>query len=208
MHRTTVQERYLKQAIRQAPLARASADRALHGTIGYPKLRFAVHRAIVRQKVLNVARLGVLQARVQHLLALLVKPTPKPVSVAVAPAVSAGETVQAAKAIAYAFSKLGDPYVWGATGPAAFDCSGLVQAAWAAAGVSIPRTTYEQASVLPQVPRSALRPGDLLYFNGNDHVAIYIGGGELIDAPHTGAVVEKVPFAGWFSETFDAAVRP
>lgn len=208
LHRTTVQERYLKQEIRQVPSVRANIDRQLHWTLGYPELRVAVRRAIGRQKRLHIARLNALQARVLSLLALLAPPPPKPVSVAVAPAVDPGASAMAAKAIAYAFSKLGDPYVWGATGPDVFDCSGLVQAAYAFAGVSIPRTTYEQASVLPQVPRDALRPGDLLYFNGNDHVAIYIGGGELIDAPHTGAVVEKVPFAGWFAETFDAAVRP
>lgn len=117
-------------------------------------------------------------------------------------------STQAQKAVAYAYSKLGDPYVYGATGPSSFDCSGLVQAAWAAAGVSIPRTTYEQVAALPSVSRSALQPGDLLFFDGDGHVAIYVGGGYLIDAPQTGMDVQKVAFSGWYSQSFNSAARP
>ncbi len=76
----------------------------------------------------------------------------------------------AGQAVAYAYSKLGDPYVYGATGPSSFDCSGLVQAAWASAGVAIPRTTYEQVAALPAVSTSDLQPGDLLFFDGDGHV--------------------------------------
>lgn len=115
---------------------------------------------------------------------------------------------QAGKAVAYAYSKLGDPYVYGATGPGSFDCSGLVQAAWAAAGVSIPRTTYEQVAALPAVSTSNLQPGDLLFFSGDSHVGIYVGGGYLIDAPQTGSNVEKVALAGWYSANLDSAARP
>ena len=115
---------------------------------------------------------------------------------------------QGEKAVAFAFSKLGLPYLWGGTGPTGYDCSGLVQAAWAAAGVAIPRTTYEQVAALPAVSRSALEPGDLLFFDGDGHVGIYVGGGYLIDAPHTGAFIEKVPFAGWYSQSFVSAARP
>ncbi len=114
----------------------------------------------------------------------------------------------AGKAVAYAYSKLGDPYVYGATGPNSFDCSGLVQAAWAAAGVSIPRTTYEQVAALPAVSTSNLQPGDLLFFAGDSHVGMYVGGNELIDAPQTGLTVEKVPLSGWYSANLDSAARP
>ncbi|MGP7996656.1 MAG: NlpC/P60 family protein [Streptosporangiaceae bacterium] len=114
----------------------------------------------------------------------------------------------AGAAVAYAYSKLGDPYVYGATGPDTFDCSGLVQAAWAAAGVSIPRTTYEQVAALPAVSTSDLQPGDLLFFAGDSHVGMYVGGGYLIDAPQTGEDVEKVPLAGWYSANLDSAARP
>jgi cell wall-associated NlpC family hydrolase len=114
----------------------------------------------------------------------------------------------AGQAVAYAYSKLGDPYLYGATGPSSFDCSGLVQAAWASAGVAIPRTTYEQVAALPAVSTSALQPGDLLFFDGDGHVGIYVGGGYLIDAPQTGLNVEKVALSGWYSANLDSAARP
>jgi cell wall-associated NlpC family hydrolase len=98
--------------------------------------------------------------------------------------------------------------VWGATGPSSFDCSGLAQAAWGSVGVSIPRTTYEQWAALPHISTSALEPGDLLYFDGIGHVAIYVGDGQIIDAPETGRDVEKIPLAGWYASTLVGAARP
>src|SRR5262249_45634723 len=95
-------------------------------------------------------------------------------------------TTQADKAVAFAYGQLRKPYVWGATGPASYDCSGLVQAAWASVGVAIPRTTYEQWAALPHVPMSAIQPGDLIFFDGIGHVAIYVGNNMIIDAPQPG----------------------
>jgi cell wall-associated NlpC family hydrolase len=120
------------------------------------------------------------------------------------PDVSQGE-----KAVAFAFAQIGCPYVFGGTGPCedGFDCSGLTQAAWAAAGVAIPRTSEEQAD-LPAVPESDLEPGDILEFIGDGHVGIYVGNNELIDAPQTGEDVQEVAFTGWYQENFDGAVRP
>lgn len=116
---------------------------------------------------------------------------------------------QADKAVAFAYAQLGKPYVWGAAGPSSYDCSGLVSAAWAAAGVSIPRITYDQWASLPHIPMSDLQPGDLILYNGESHVSIYVGGGYIIDAPHTGAVVEKVlESTGWYAGSADGAVRP
>jgi len=117
-------------------------------------------------------------------------------------------STQAEKAVAFAYAQLGKPYQWGATGPGSYDCSGLAQAAWAAAGVSIPRTTYAQWAALPHVSTSALEPGDLLYFDGVGHVAIYVGGGDIIDAPQTGMDVQKVALAGWYESTLVGAARP
>ena len=117
-------------------------------------------------------------------------------------------STQGGKAVAFAYAQLGKPYQWGATGPGSFDCSGLAQAAWAAAGVSIPRTTYAQWAALPHISTSALEPGDLLYFDGIGHVAIYVGGGYLIDAPQTGMDVQKVPLSGWYASTLVGAARP
>ena len=117
---------------------------------------------------------------------------------------------QADTAVAFVYKQLGCPYVYGGTGPcnAGFDCSGLVQAAWAAAGISIPRDTYEQWAALPHVPTSQLQPGDLLYFAGESHVGMYVGGGYLIDAPVPGQNVEKVALSGWYSANLDGAARP
>ncbi len=117
-------------------------------------------------------------------------------------------STQAEKAVAFAYAQLGKPYQWGATGPGSYDCSGLAQAAWGAAGVSIPRTTYEQWAALPHVATSAIAPGDLLYLDGIGHVVIYVGNGYIIDAPQTGLDVEKVQLAGWYAATLVGAARP
>jgi cell wall-associated NlpC family hydrolase len=120
-------------------------------------------------------------------------------------------TTQAGKAVAFVYAQLGCPYVYGGTGPChmGFDCSGLVQAAWAAAGVQIPRDTYEQWAALPHVPLSSMEPGDLLIYNGEGHVAMYVGGGYIIDAPQTGMNVEKIPEStGWYASTLDGVLRP
>jgi peptidoglycan DL-endopeptidase CwlO len=118
-------------------------------------------------------------------------------------------STQAGKAVAFAYAQLGKPYQWGATGPGSYDCSGLVQAAWAAAGVTIPRVTYDQWAALPHVATSAIQPGDLLFYDGIGHVVMYVGGGYIIDAPQTGLNVQKLPMnTGWYASTFDGAVRP
>jgi cell wall-associated NlpC family hydrolase len=101
---------------------------------------------------------------------------------------------RAAQAVSFAYSALGKPYVWGATGPSSFDCSGLTQAAWRSAGVSLPRTTYTQINAGERVSRSQLAPGDLLFFySGITHVGLYIGDGKMIHAPRPGAPVRIAP---------------
>jgi len=118
---------------------------------------------------------------------------------------------QAQKAVAFAYAQLGCPYVYGGTGPCqrGYDCSGLAQAAWAAAGVQIPRDSYSQWAGLPHVPLSSIEPGDLLIYNAEGHVAIYVGGGYIIDAPHTGLNVEKIPESTpWYASSLDGVLRP
>ncbi len=120
-------------------------------------------------------------------------------------------STEADKAVEFIYDQLGCPYVYGATGPCddGFDCSGLVQAAWASAGVSIPRDTYEQWAALPHISVSALEPGDLLFYDSVGHVAMYVGDGEIIDAPQTGMDVEKIPMStSWYAENFVGAARP
>jgi len=118
-------------------------------------------------------------------------------------------TTQADKAVAFAYAQLGKPYIWGGTGPEGYDCSGLVQAAWAAAGVAIPRTTYEDWDDLPHIPVSEMQPGDLIIYNAEGHVGMYVGGGYIIDAPHTGADIERVPYdESWYIDNEDGVLRP
>jgi peptidoglycan DL-endopeptidase CwlO len=99
-----------------------------------------------------------------------------------------------------AVSRLGMPYVWGGDGPTVFDCSGLVQWSLARAGVVMPRVAAEQALAGPKVPLSELEPGDLLFYHTDptapdyiSHVAIYLGGGKMLQAPMPGLDVEIVP---------------
>ncbi|WP_374775443.1 NlpC/P60 family protein [Streptomyces sp. NBC_01310] len=101
---------------------------------------------------------------------------------------------RAARAVAFAYGAIGKPYVWGATGPASFDCSGLTQAAWRSAGVSLPRTTYTQINAGRRVSRDQLAPGDLVFFySGVTHVGLYIGNGQMVHAPRPGSTVRLAP---------------
>ncbi|MEU8570560.1 C40 family peptidase [Streptomyces pathocidini] len=111
-----------------------------------------------------------------------------------------------ARAISYAVAQLGKPYVWGAEGPRAFDCSGLTSQAWAHAGRAIPRTSQLQWRRLQKVPLRELRPGDLVvYFKDATHVAIYIGNGKVVQAPRPGARIKVSPIA---ANPLLGAVRP
>lgn len=119
--------------------------------------------------------------------------------------VSAGVSSTASRAVAYATAHLGRPYVYGATGPYSFDCSGLMQASYRAAGKSIPRTSYAQLGAYRRVSLSALRPGDIVGYYGGEHVGMYVGHGTVIHAPHTGTVVKR---AALRSMPIAWAVRP
>ncbi len=89
-------------------------------------------------------------------------------------------TPQAWTAMDFAWAQVGKRYCWGGTGPACFDCSGLVQRAWGAAGVRLPRTADAIASELPEVPLDRVQPGDILWWPG--HVGLYAGGGWEVEA--------------------------
>ncbi|MER6223663.1 NlpC/P60 family protein [Streptomyces sp900105755] len=116
---------------------------------------------------------------------------------------------KAAKAIAFARAQIGKPYVWGATGPGSYDCSGLSQAAWKAAGVSLPRTTYDQVNAGTTVSLADALPGDLVFFYDDvSHVGIYLGNGMMIHAPKPGAYVreESIYYGG--ESIIHSVVRP
>jgi len=118
----------------------------------------------------------------------------------------------AATAVQWAFQELGKPYVWAAAGPNSFDCSGLTQYVWAKAGVYLAHYTGAQWNEGTRVPRSQLAPGDLVFFVGSDgtyavpgHVGIYVGHGQMIDAPYTGVNVRE---ESAFASDYVGAVRP
>jgi cell wall-associated NlpC family hydrolase len=111
-----------------------------------------------------------------------------------------------------AMSRKGMPYIWGAAGPASFDCSGLVQWSFARAGITMPRVAADQALAGPAVPVSQLQPGDLLFYHTDptaptyiSHVAIYLGHGWMLQAPEPGMDVEIVPAD--FGSEFAGAIR-
>jgi len=111
----------------------------------------------------------------------------------------------AAAALAFAYAQLGKPYRFGGAGPGSYDCSGLTMRAWGAAGVSLAHSSSAQQHEGRPVSLSALQPGDLVFWgNPAYHVAIYIGGGRIIAAPHTGTVVQIQAIWGRPS----GAVRP
>jgi peptidoglycan DL-endopeptidase CwlO len=133
-------------------------------------------------------------------------PVPAPAPAAAPAAVRSG--VQSA--IAFAKAQLGEPYRWGGTGPTSWDCSGLTQGAWGAAGVYLPHYSVAQYYAGTPIPIGSARPGDLLFWSSNGspsgihHVALYLGGGDFIEAPHTGADVRYNSIYSWYP---DFAVR-
>jgi cell wall-associated NlpC family hydrolase len=115
------------------------------------------------------------------------------VAPAVAPAAApaAGGSAAAQTAVNTALAQVGDPYVWGAGGPNSFDCSGLTQYAYAAAGISLPHSSSMQSRMGTPVSRSALQPGDLIFFYSPvSHVAMYIGNGQMVHASTSGQPVK------------------
>ncbi|MGD9622248.1 MAG: C40 family peptidase [Mycolicibacterium sp.] len=151
---------------RELMLRRAARLRAQHRVVSSARAR-----ALRRLALLRALRYRGIDP--QRLAALQLPGAPNP---------------RAATAVRYALSKLGCPYVWGATGPNQFDCSGLVQQAWRSAGVPLSRTTYDMIHQGVAVPRAAIAPGDLV-FPHTGHVQMYVGNGQVVEAPYSGANV-------------------
>jgi len=123
-----------------------------------------------------------------------------------APVADVAASGSAGAAVEYALAQVGDAYVYGASGPDAFDCSGLTTMAWAAAGVSLPRSSSAQYASGPQIAASALQPGDLVfYYSPVSHVGMYIGNGQIVHAANPSTDVQVTDL---YSMPFSGAVRP
>ena len=129
-------------------------------------------RRAARQAAATARALGLVEVDLSN-----IKPAPAP-------------NARAQAAVDAALSQVGKPYQWGASGPDSYDCSGLTMWAWARAGVSLPHNSDAQYSATKRVPRPDLAPGDLLFYgNPIHHVAMYIGNGQMVEAPYTGSHV-------------------
>jgi peptidoglycan DL-endopeptidase CwlO len=120
-----------------------------------------------------------------------------------APILPGGHPEAASIALRY----LGIPYLWGGGTPAGFDCSGLVMYVYAQLGISLPHYAAAQFGFGTPLTRDQLQPGDLVFFDGLDHVGIWIGGGQFVDAPHTGSFVKIETFGGWYATHYVGARR-
>lgn len=131
-------------------------------------------------------------------------PAPAPTR---APSATAGG---AAAALTFARAQIGEPYVWGATGPGSWDCSGLTMRAWQQGGIDLPHYSVAQYEESTPIAFGDLRPGDLVFWGTTDnpssihHVALYAGNGMIVQAPHTGADVDEVSMYTWTAPNFFA----
>ncbi|WP_083401183.1 C40 family peptidase [Pseudofrankia sp. EUN1h] len=185
---------------RQAREREAAAQRARQQAAAAEAARIAQAAAAEQARLRQQS--GLVQQASDAFAATPVAPAPAATGAPPPPVGGGGAPV----AVAEAYRQIGKPYVWGAEGPDAFDCSGLTQWVWAKAGAQLPHYTGDQWNAGRHVSRDQLIPGDLVFFNAAlDHVGVYIGNGQMIHAPHTGAVV-RVENVWWSS--FQGAVRP
>jgi cell wall-associated NlpC family hydrolase len=173
-----------QQAALDATQAQAAAQAAAQVVTATQVSRSETRTALPAAKAKAAAPV----AKVAAPVAKVAAPVAAPVAKAAVPAVPAVASSKAAAVLRYAYAQLGKPYRYGAAGARTFDCSGLTMRAWAAAGVAISHNAAAQFYSTKHVAKSALQPGDLVYFGRPiHHVGIYIGGGKFIEAPYTGA---------------------
>jgi cell wall-associated NlpC family hydrolase len=188
-----------KQEIQSALSHQKRLLASIHTTIHTLQVQEAAHEALLRRQAEERLRRWRLEqaaaARAQQQQSantgggLLGSPVPIPIPIGT----GAGHPQAASVALRY----LGVPYVWGGSSPSGFDCSGLVMYVYAQLGISLPHYTVSQWNATVPISTSQMQPGDLVFFDGLGHVGIYIGGGQFVDAPHTGSVVRIDSLAGF-----------
>jgi len=196
-----------RRSIRASVARQLSERQRLLGSIKNEISRLVAQEAARRLQAVQAAQARVAAAQAaqaQSLSETVVGASAStPEGASVVPASAYGSQV-----VSIAMSYLGVPYVWGGASPGGFDCSGLVMYAYAQIGINLPHSSYAQASMGTYVPYDQLQPGDLVFFDGDGHVGMYIGGGEYVNAPHTGAVVRVESLgSSWASANYDGARR-
>jgi peptidoglycan DL-endopeptidase CwlO len=200
----------------------ASKKRTIQSALGRQKrLLASIHSEIVQMQKAEAAREARLKAAAERRLrqeeaarraaaqAAAQTPAQPPPTGVVPPPVNipvGNPGVGHPQAAQIALRYLGVPYVWGGASPSGFDCSGLVMYVYAQLGISLPHYTVAQWNATEPISSSQMEPGDLVFFDGLGHVGIYIGGGQFVDAPHTGAVV-RIDSLGSWQGSFDGARR-
>ena len=180
--------------------ARTDAEKAkLDKLVAYQTAQLQTLDDQKKAIIADIARLEALRKKV----AAQQQPQTKTAATAVAPSAPPPPVAgNAGIAVSFAYAQLGKPYVWAAAGPSSYDCSGLTLAAWRGAGVFLPHNAAMQYNALRHISRGSLQPGDLVFYSGLGHEAIYVGNGQVIHAPTFGehvrlASVDMMPPYGY-----------
>jgi cell wall-associated NlpC family hydrolase len=201
--------RHSAEVLRQVDRARRRAEAARNAAAQLLRVARQARQQLTARRGAVLARTAQYQALLSDLTVAqqaayvsMGAPTRAEIRIALsAPAPSAA----AARAVAFAVRQIGKPYVWGAAGPDAYDCSGLTMAAWAHAGVSLPHYSAAQYNYGRHVSWSQLAPGDLVFlYSDLHHVEIYVGGGLAISAPQEGEPVKYVRVADYRADFYGA----
>jgi peptidoglycan DL-endopeptidase CwlO len=181
----------------------ASQKRAIQGRISAENaLVSSLHDQIAHLEAVQAAHERALAAAAQaRLNAVKLSSATNSTEVGVTAASPSGETFVPPSShsgvVAIAMAQIGKPYVWAAAGPDSFDCSGLIVYAFGQLGISLPHSSYALWDLGVPVSEDQLQPGDILFFDGLGHVGMYIGGGEFVQAPHTGTDVQVTPLSSY-----------
>jgi cell wall-associated NlpC family hydrolase len=204
-------------AQRQVVAQRAAAKRQIESQIGqeqrlYGSLKSEIDRLVAQQQARQLQMAREAQLRLQEQQQASHAGAPPTVVGASAIGVEQDNVVAPppthGNVVSYALSQLNTPYVWGGGAPGGFDCSGLVMWAYAQVGVSLPHSSYAMWNYGVPVSRDQLAPGDIVFFDGLGHVGLYIGGGQFVEAPHTGDVVKISSLdSGWYAASYVGARR-